>query len=188
MYGCNKDNSKKEQIFPAIMKSNLNTFSFKDCCFLIQKDREGASRVSLHLTRSLSGKNSISLTASPFRSPSVEQTPGNTNLNISTSTIIEKWPKNFASRSSISQILNPPKYLRPSVTLSKTSSATTRMTTTAEAMTPTMKQSTKGRTDLATIKARKTSNQELAITSSSRRKTHPSIYRSKRRSDNELIV
>ena len=39
MYGCSKDSSKKEQIFPAIVKTNLNTFSFKDCCFLIQKDR-----------------------------------------------------------------------------------------------------------------------------------------------------
>jgi len=51
MYGCSKDNSKKEQIFPALMKMNLNTFSFKDSCFLIQKDREGASRVSLALYR-----------------------------------------------------------------------------------------------------------------------------------------
>ena len=46
MYGCNKDVSKKEQIFPAIMKSNCCTFSFKDCCFQLQKDREGTSRVT----------------------------------------------------------------------------------------------------------------------------------------------
>lgn len=47
MYGCAKDGSKKEQIFPAIMRTNCNTFSFKDCSFLIQKDREGASRIAL---------------------------------------------------------------------------------------------------------------------------------------------
>lgn len=45
MYGCSKDGSKKEQIFPAIVRTNCDTFSFKDCCFLLQKDREGASRV-----------------------------------------------------------------------------------------------------------------------------------------------
>lgn len=49
MYGCSKDNSKREQIFPAIMRTNCNTFAFKDCCFLIQKDREGASRVIMKL-------------------------------------------------------------------------------------------------------------------------------------------
>lgn len=57
MYGCNKDNSKKQQIFPALVKSNLNTFSFKDCSFLIQKDREGASRVNIRILRQLYGKN-----------------------------------------------------------------------------------------------------------------------------------
>lgn len=49
MYGCAKDNTKKEQIFPALMRTNCNTFAFKDCSFLIQKDREGASRVPLCL-------------------------------------------------------------------------------------------------------------------------------------------
>lgn len=49
MYGCSKDTSKREQIFPAIMRTNCNTFAFKDCCFLIQKDREGASRVHILL-------------------------------------------------------------------------------------------------------------------------------------------
>ena len=47
MYGCAKDGSKKEQLFPALMWTNCNTFSFKDCCFQIQKDREGASRIAL---------------------------------------------------------------------------------------------------------------------------------------------
>jgi hypothetical protein len=39
MYGCAKDGSKKEQVFPAIVRTNCNTFSFNDCCFLLQKDR-----------------------------------------------------------------------------------------------------------------------------------------------------
>ena len=47
MYGCGKDNSKKEQVFPALVRTNCNTFAFKDCCFLIQKDREGASRIAI---------------------------------------------------------------------------------------------------------------------------------------------
>lgn len=49
MYGCAKDGSKKEQVFPAIVRTNCNTFSFNDCCFLLQKDREGASRVNIYL-------------------------------------------------------------------------------------------------------------------------------------------
>jgi hypothetical protein len=39
MYGCSKDGSKKEQIFPAIVRTNCDTFSFKDCSFLLQRDR-----------------------------------------------------------------------------------------------------------------------------------------------------
>jgi hypothetical protein len=49
MYGCAKDGAKKEQIFPAIVRTNCDTFSFKDCCFALQKDREGASRVIIIL-------------------------------------------------------------------------------------------------------------------------------------------
>ena len=40
IYGCSgKDPSKKEQIFPLLMKNNCPVFSFKDSSFLVQKDR-----------------------------------------------------------------------------------------------------------------------------------------------------
>lgn len=40
------------------MRTNCNTFSFRDCCFLIQKDREGASRVNyIIIYRLLYGNN-----------------------------------------------------------------------------------------------------------------------------------
>ena len=46
--GCaSRDNSKKEQVFPMIMKSNCPVFQFRDCSFEVQKDREGAARVIL---------------------------------------------------------------------------------------------------------------------------------------------
>ncbi len=38
--GCTtKDATKKEQIFPMLMKNNCPVFQFKDCCFEVQKDR-----------------------------------------------------------------------------------------------------------------------------------------------------
>ena len=38
--GCaGRDNSKKEQVFSILMKNNCPVFSFKDCCFAVQKDR-----------------------------------------------------------------------------------------------------------------------------------------------------
>lgn len=44
--GCaGKESGKKEQIFPMLMKNNCPVFNFKDCCFQVQKDREGAARV-----------------------------------------------------------------------------------------------------------------------------------------------
>lgn len=44
--GCSgKDPVRREQVFPMIMKNNCPVFSFKDCCFNVQKDREGAARV-----------------------------------------------------------------------------------------------------------------------------------------------
>lgn len=47
--GCSgKDAAKKEQIFPILMKNNCPVFSFKDCCFQVQKDREGAARVIIN--------------------------------------------------------------------------------------------------------------------------------------------
>jgi hypothetical protein len=48
--GCSgKDPSKKEQVFTILMKNNCAVFSFKDCSFQVQKDREGAARVILFL-------------------------------------------------------------------------------------------------------------------------------------------
>lgn len=48
IYGCSgKDPSKKEQIFPILMKNNCPVFSFKDSSFMVQKDREGAARIAL---------------------------------------------------------------------------------------------------------------------------------------------
>lgn len=106
MYGCSKDNSKKEQIFPAIIKSNLNTFSFKDCCFLIQKDREGASRVKLRQLRLLFGKSSTLRTALLLKSPFAVQTRENTSSSTSIIKATEIWHKSFASRYSIYQTLS----------------------------------------------------------------------------------
>jgi hypothetical protein len=113
MYGCAKDNTKKEQIFPAIVKSNLNTFSFKDCCFLIQKDREGASRVHHILARSHCGKNLTSPIATPLKFPSVELTRESMSSNTSTTTTIAIWQKGFANLSLTSQTQNLPKLHRP---------------------------------------------------------------------------
>lgn len=56
--GCTaKDGSKKEQVFPMLMKNNCAVLNFKDCAFEVQKDREGAARVTLPSLRSPSGRN-----------------------------------------------------------------------------------------------------------------------------------
>jgi hypothetical protein len=48
--GCaGKDPNKKEQIFPLLMRNNCSVFCFKDCTFLLQKDREGSARVIFNL-------------------------------------------------------------------------------------------------------------------------------------------
>ncbi|KAL4508114.1 hypothetical protein ABPG72_021487 [Tetrahymena utriculariae] len=48
MYGCSgKDPNKREQVFPLLMRNNCNVFSFKDCSFQIQKDREGSARIAI---------------------------------------------------------------------------------------------------------------------------------------------
>jgi hypothetical protein len=99
MYGCNKDASRKEQVYPAIVKSNCNTFSFKDCCFLIQKDREGASRVTLPPCRSPSGRNSTSPTATPSRSHSAGRILASMSSGTSISPTTKTWLTNSASRS-----------------------------------------------------------------------------------------
>ena len=55
--GCaTRDGSKREQIFPMLMSKNCKVFQFKDCCFEVQKDREGAARVPIHQHRLPSGK------------------------------------------------------------------------------------------------------------------------------------
>ncbi|CAD8070138.1 unnamed protein product [Paramecium sonneborni] len=48
MYGCSgKDPNRKELVFPMLNRNNCSVFSFKDCCFLLQKDREGSARIAL---------------------------------------------------------------------------------------------------------------------------------------------
>jgi hypothetical protein len=48
IYGCSgKDPARKEMLFPLLMRNNSSVFSFKDCSFAIQKDREGAARIAL---------------------------------------------------------------------------------------------------------------------------------------------
>lgn len=44
--GCNEKNpTRRELIFPLLFRNNSSVFSFKDCCFAMQKDREGSARV-----------------------------------------------------------------------------------------------------------------------------------------------
>lgn len=40
-----------------LMKNNSSIFNFKDCCFEVQKDREGAARVNISKYRLLFGNN-----------------------------------------------------------------------------------------------------------------------------------
>lgn len=48
IYGCpNKDNSRRELIFPMFMQRNCEVFSMKDSLFQIQKDRESCARIAL---------------------------------------------------------------------------------------------------------------------------------------------
>jgi len=48
MYGCSgKDVNKRELVFPILMKNRCQVFSYKDCCFAVQKDREGSARIAL---------------------------------------------------------------------------------------------------------------------------------------------
>ncbi len=48
MYGCSgKDPYKKELAFPILMKNRCQVFCYKDCCFAVQKDREGSARIAL---------------------------------------------------------------------------------------------------------------------------------------------
>lgn len=74
------------------MRTNCDTFSFKDCCFLLQKDREGASRVNFYLIfRLLYGNSSESpiVTHSKFHFVVLILESINTDTLILQ--IIEKW-------------------------------------------------------------------------------------------------
>jgi hypothetical protein len=50
-----------------LMRNNCPVFQFKDCCFEVQKDREGAARVTLHVVRSRYGNSWILLTVLHYR-------------------------------------------------------------------------------------------------------------------------
>ncbi len=45
-YGC-ENPGKQEQVFPILMRENCPAFSFRDCSFVTQKDREGTARIAL---------------------------------------------------------------------------------------------------------------------------------------------
>ena len=48
MYGCSgKDLNKKELAFPFLMKNICPVFSFKDCSFVVQKEKEGTARIAV---------------------------------------------------------------------------------------------------------------------------------------------
>ena len=48
MYGCNgKDPNKKELAFPMLMKNKCSVFSFRDCSFTVQKEKEGTARIAI---------------------------------------------------------------------------------------------------------------------------------------------
>lgn len=96
--GCaTKDGNKKEQVFPMLMRNNCPVFQFKDCCFEVQKDREGAARVSLFLCRLRFGKNLISLIVSLFRFLFVVLITASTSFITSMSTSTKKSGMHSAS-------------------------------------------------------------------------------------------
>lgn len=49
MYGCKNDNSRdkklKERVFPLLFSKNCDMFSFENCSFNIQKQKESTARV-----------------------------------------------------------------------------------------------------------------------------------------------
>ena len=99
IYGCGKDNSKKEQVFSGLMRNNCPVFKFKDCSFVLQKDKEGTARVHRHLRRSRSGRSSTSPTASRWSSRSAAPTSGPTTSSTSCCTPTGRLPTPSASRS-----------------------------------------------------------------------------------------
>jgi len=48
IYGCNAIDKYKERVFPWLLDQNHSAFSYSDCCFEIQKPREGAARVVMY--------------------------------------------------------------------------------------------------------------------------------------------
>eukprot|EP01017_Pseudomicrothorax_dubius_P030176 TRINITY_DN3736_c0_g1_i4.p1 TRINITY_DN3736_c0_g1~~TRINITY_DN3736_c0_g1_i4.p1 ORF type:complete len:304 (+),score=75.68 TRINITY_DN3736_c0_g1_i4:107-1018(+) len=47
-YGCSgKDTKKREHVIPLLMSKNCEVFSYKDCSFALQKDREATARIAL---------------------------------------------------------------------------------------------------------------------------------------------
>ena len=109
------------------MSKNCRVFQFKDCCFEVQKDREGAARVKILSFRSLSGKTSTFWTASPFKYLSVGPTSANINSTTSIQTSTETSP--LLSANLLNNTMNPPKQKsKKQWTISKTSPETLKLT------------------------------------------------------------
>lgn len=48
MYGCTSRSSVKEQVFPKLLETNSEIFSFADCDFGIQKSKEATARIVIY--------------------------------------------------------------------------------------------------------------------------------------------
>lgn len=48
MYGCSSRNSLKEQVFPKLLETNSDLFSFADCEFGMQKTKEATARIVIY--------------------------------------------------------------------------------------------------------------------------------------------
>ena len=48
MYGCSSKNSVKEEVFPKLLETNSELFSFVDCEFGIQKSKESTARIVIY--------------------------------------------------------------------------------------------------------------------------------------------
>ena len=48
MYGCSSKNSVKEQVFPKLLETNSELFSFNDCEFGMQKSKESTARIVIY--------------------------------------------------------------------------------------------------------------------------------------------
>eukprot|EP00826_Nyctotherus_ovalis_P065805 TRINITY_DN9687_c0_g4_i1.p1 TRINITY_DN9687_c0_g4~~TRINITY_DN9687_c0_g4_i1.p1 ORF type:complete len:308 (+),score=55.09 TRINITY_DN9687_c0_g4_i1:768-1691(+) len=45
IYGCNAAKKHRERVFPYLLSQRHRSFSYADCCFKVQKSREGTGRV-----------------------------------------------------------------------------------------------------------------------------------------------